>query len=264
VRGQLGFDHHTGWYWQRILSRGASRYLVSASLAMLLALEARGQTTGYFGPAQPVQIQPEVDVYYHVNSDFRLLAQVQSTFIPDDSYSGLRVGAFADWMIANVFRPMLSPDLAKTRALNLRIGLQYSTTLEPGTLKSSQTIILQEDITPRYFLPWGILIASRNRFQEQWSLGASGTFSFRYLGRLQFEREFNIGRIPLTPFVNVQLSWTSPPAMWTQFRMEGGLQCGFDWFGRGQIIEANFSVVTKLQPSHSWTPVVGVIWYIYF
>ncbi|MGO9066112.1 MAG: hypothetical protein ACLQIH_15410 [Myxococcaceae bacterium] len=89
-------------------------------------------------------------------------------------------------------------------------------------------------------------------------------FTFCYLGRIQLEREFNIGHVPLTPFINAQLTWSSPPAMWTQFRMEAGLQCGFNWFGTGQVIEANFSAVTKLQPSHSWTPVLGIIWYIYF
>ncbi len=231
---------------------------------VLLAAKAWSQGTGYFGPEQPLQIRPEVDIYYHVSEDFRLLGKLETTFIPADSNSTATVGAFADWMIAAVFRPLLSPDLAKSRALNLRLGLEYATTINPGTLQPSQSVILQEDVTPRYFLPWDILIAIRNRLQEQWSLSNGDSFTFRYLGRLQFEREFNVSQQSLTPFVNAQLAWSSPPAMWTEFRMEAGLQYGFHWFGRGQIIEANFSVVTKLEPSHSWSPVLGFIWYIYF
>ena len=230
----------------------------------MVAVAARGQTTGYFGPEQPLQVRPEVDAYYHVSEDFRLLAQLQSTFIPADSYSGASVGAYADWMIAAVFRPLLSPDMAKTRALNLRLGIQYAATVDPGTLTSSQSIAIQGDFTPRYVLPWEILISNRNRLQARWTLGTSESFSFRYRGRIQLEREFDIGRVPLTPFVNAELIWTSPPAMWTQYRMEAGLQYGFHWFGRGQIIEANFSAITKLQPSHNWTPVLGIVWYIYF
>jgi hypothetical protein len=230
----------------------------------LLAGEAQGQTSGYFGPEQPLQVRPEVDAYYHVSEDFRLLGQLQSNFIPAESYSGVSVGAYADWMVANVFRSLLSPDLAKTRALNLRLGFQYATTLNPGTAASSQSIVVQGEVTPRYFLPWDILISNRNRLQARWALGTSDPFSFRYSGRIQLEREFDVGPVPLTPFVNAQLTWTSPPAMWTQYRMEAGLQYGFHWFGRGQIIEANFSVITNLQPSHSWTPVLGFVWYIYF
>ncbi len=162
--------------WQGTLRCGSFHRL--AALVALLAVEAAAETSSYFGSEQPLQIQPEIDVYYNVSSDFRLLGQLQSTFIPADSYSGMRVGAFADWMLANRFRPLLSPDLAKTRALNLRFGLLYSATIDPGTLNSSQTIYLQEDITPHYFLPWEILISSRNRFQEQWSLSSGDSFYF--------------------------------------------------------------------------------------
>ena len=242
---------------------GLLHRLAATAAAAMLSVRARGDEGNYFGPAQPLQLRPEVDAYYHLGEDFRLLAQAQSTFIPADSNSTLNVGAFADWMIAAVFRPLLSPDLAKSRALNLRLGLRYLTTLDPGTLKSSQTIVLQGDVTPRYFLPWGILLSNRNRLQARWSLGSSDSFSFRYCGRIQVEREFDVGRVPLTPFVNAELVWASPPAMWTQYRMEAGLQYGFHWFGRGQIIEANFTALTKLQPSHSWSPVLGFVWYLY-
>ena len=254
-------------YVQRFLSAltpSLCQRLLATAAVVLFAAEARGQGTGYFGPEQPLQIRPEVDAYYHLGEDFRLLGQLQTNFIPVDSNSSATFGAFADWMIAAVFRPLLSPDLAKSRALNLRFGVQYATTINPGSLKSSQSVVLQEDVTPRYFLPWSILISSRNRFQESWSLSNAGSFTFRYLGRIQFEREFNVGEKSLTPFVNAQLSWSSPPAMWTQFKMEVGLQYGPHWFGRGQILEINFSVITKLQPSHSWSPALGLIWYMYF
>jgi len=246
-------------------SQGPSLWCFATSALLgLCSGEAWGQTTGYFGPEQALEIQPEVKVYYHVSDDFRLLAQVQSTLIPADSYSEISIGAFADWLIARDLRKLLSPDLAKTHTLELQGGALYTTTIDPGTLKSSENVILQGQVTPRYFLPWDVLIVLRNRAEAQWALENGDKFSFIYSGRLQLEREFAIGTSPLTPFVNAQLTWTSPPAMWTQFRMEAGLQCGFHWFGRGQIIEANFSVETKLQPSHSWTPVVGLIWYIYF
>jgi hypothetical protein len=51
--------------------------------------------------------------------------------------------------------------------------------------------------------------------------------------------------------------------VWEQFRMQVGLQCSFGGIGRGQVIEVNYTTVTYLQPTRSWRPVVGVIWYLY-
>lgn len=73
-----------------------------------------------------------------------------------------------------------------------------------------------------------------------------------------------MGQLGLTPSVNVEWIWQAPPAMWTQFQMQAGLQASVHWFGRGQTIEVNYSTGTYLQPSRSWRPVLGVVWYQYF
>lgn len=231
--------------------------------AGLFALEARGQGTGYFGPETPFQIQPELDVIDDIAKDFRLLAQFQPTFIPAESSSTANVGLYGDWLIGAPIRELLSPDRSKARTLDVRVGLQYDATLDPGTQKPSKTLVLQEDFTPKYYLPWDVLLLNRNRFEERWSLEGGDAFTFRYLGRIQLEREFRVGHASLNPFIDAELTWSAPPAMWTQFRMEAGLQYGPQWFGWKQIFEINVSIVTKLQPSHSWSPVLGLIWYLF-
>lgn len=246
-----------------LVGRRCSVHRLVATAAALLALGTRAQGTGYFGPEMPFQIQPEIDAYYEVGKDLRLVAQLQPTFIPAESNSTVNAGLYADWLIGAPVRLLLSPDRSKTRTVDVRVGLQYDATLNPGTQTSSRTLVLQEDFTPKYFLPWDILVLARNRFQERWSLEGSDQFTFRYLGRVQFEREFKVGHASLNPFVNAEFTWSAPPAMWTQFRLEAGLQYAPDWFGWKQILEVNFSIETKLQPSHSWSPVLGIIWYIF-
>lgn len=235
--------------------------------AVLLAAQggpARARGTPFFGSDQGFEVQPEVDVYWHVAEDARLLLQVQGTSIPSESYGNVAVGAYGDWMLAPFFRNLVSPDQALTRALNLRLGVRYAGTLDPGTVGSSQRLAVQLDVTPRYFLPWSILLSNRNRVQGQWLLGEAGSFTFRYRGRFQVQREFDAGDVGLTPFVNVEWIWQAEPAMWTQFRMQAGLQASVHWFGRGQTFEVNYSTVTYLQPSRSWRPVLGIVWYQYF
>jgi hypothetical protein len=240
---------------------------IAAAVALLLASlggEARAQGTPFFGPDQSFEIQPEVDVYVHVADDTRLILQVQETSIPGDGFSSIAVGGCVDWFAAPFVRSLVSPDQALTRALNFRLGVRYSGTLDPGTIGSSQVLAIQLDATPRYFLPWSILVSNRNRLQARWRLGTSDPFSFRYQGRLQVQREFDVGGVGLTPFVNAEFIWQSPPAMWVQFRMQAGLQTSVHWFGRGQTFEVNYSTVMYLQPARTWRPVLGIIWYQYF
>ena len=101
------------------------------------------------------------------------------------------------------------------------------------------------------------------RAQVRWTFGSGEHVSFLYRGRLQLEREFEAGQVGLTPFANGELFWQAPPSMWQQFRMQAGLQCSFGGIGRGQVIEVNYSTATYLQPTRSWKPVIGVIWYLY-
>ena len=238
--------------------------MVLSFLAAGYSASAEAQEGGFFGPDQGFEIQPEVDAYYHVDETLRLLLQVQSTFIPSEDFSSVAVGGFADWFIVPLARTLLSPDIGKTRALNIRVGARYLQTIDPGTVGTSNVFALQLDLTPRYFLPWGILATNRNRFQARWTVSSNDAFSFRFRDRLELEREFEIGKVGLTPFANVEWFWQSPPAMWTQFRMEAGLQCSFGGLGRGQIIEVNYTTLTNLQPSRSWRPVLGVVWYVFF
>jgi hypothetical protein len=234
---------------------------------LLLATQggnARAQGTSFFGPNDGFEIQPEVDVYWHVAEDARLLLEAQGTSIPSQDYGSVAVGVYGDWMLAPFFRDLVSPDQALTRALNLRLGVRYVGTLDPGTIGSSQRLAIQLDVTPRYFLPWSILLSNRNRLQVQWQLGETDSFNFRYRGRLQVQREFDVDQAGLTPFMNVEWVWQAPPAMWLQFRMQAGLQTSVHWFGRGQTFEVNYSTVTYLQPGRSWRPVLGIIWYQYF
>jgi hypothetical protein len=232
----------------------------------VLAVPAMGsaQDTGFFGPDKGFEIQPEVDVFYHVADGFRLLLQVQDTAIPSEGNNTLAVGGFADWFVAPVLRELISPDRSLTHALDLRLGVRYKGTLAEGTVGPAQSMAIRLEVTPRFFAPWSVLLSGRNRLQVNWNLGGNDSVTYIYRGRVQAQREFDVGGVGLTPFVNLEFVWQSPPAMWSQFRMEAGLQASVHWFGRGQTFEANYSTVTSLQPSRSWRPVLGVIWYQYF
>jgi hypothetical protein len=245
--------------------RGLKISRVAVALLVLAAGgQARAQGTPFFGPDKGFEIQPEIDVFYHLQDGVRLLLQAQDNAIPSEGNNPLAVGGFVDWFVAPALREFISPDKALTHALNLRLGVRYKATLDPGTVGPAQSVAIRFEATPRFFGPWSILLSSRNRLQVNWNLGGADSVTFIYRGRLQAQREFDVGGVGLTPFVNVEFVWQSPPTMWNQFRIEAGLQTSVHWFGLGQTFEVNYSTVTNLQPARSWRPVLGIIWYQYF
>ena len=230
------------------------------ALTLVLAGSASAQESGFFGPNKGFELQPEVDAYYHVEEDLRLRMQVQSTIIPSEDNAAINVGGFVEWLLSPLARQLLHPDRSKTRALALSLGVRYYGTLDPGTVGPSQTLVLQGDFIPRYFLPWSILLINRNRVQARWELETSDPFSFRYLGRLLLERELEIDKVGLTPFADVEFQSGVSPGDVEGVLAEGGLQCSFG----GQVLEAKYSAITYLQPSRSWRPMVSVIWRVFF
>jgi hypothetical protein len=126
------------------------------------------------------------------------------------------------------------------------------------------SVTLQADFTPRYNLPLAVLASVRNRISFNWGTGRERGYTFTYRARPQLEREFDLGGTSLIPYLNVEFFWQYPPEMWTQFRMQGGIQRGFHAFAKGQVIELNFSAITNLQPSRSWPPQVELVLSSYF
>ena len=224
-----------------------------------------GPRAGVLRPTGSTSYQPEIDAYFRLADGLRLQAQVQPYLVPAQQVSQtllrpLRVAG--TW--PTFLRDLLSPDEAKNHAVDVRLGVIYNATLDAGTGSPGNLWTVQVEITPRYNLPGEIQASLRNRVSFSWAVDGASGFTFRYRGRFQLEREFDVATVPVTPFVNVELFWQQPPAMWTQFRIQGGVQVGFEWFARGQAVELNWSAITDLQPSRSWAPQVGLVLSSYF
>jgi hypothetical protein len=225
--------------------------------AVTFATSASAQ--GFFGPTQPLAYEAELDAYYHVAPGIRLQAQVQPYFAPGNDLSQATFAVFASWMVAPILRELLSPDKTKSHLVDMTAGLLYTATFDPGTTTDGDNFTLRLDVTPRYELPLGLLTSIRNRVAFSWGTGDRTGFVFSYRGRVQVEHEYDVVGTSLIPYVNAEIFWQSPPAMWTRFQLQGGLQCGFHAFAKGQVVELNFAAITGLQPSRSWTPQVELI-----
>jgi hypothetical protein len=228
------------------LSRVSGRGLRIAIVLAAAAAAGPAHREGFFGPQTPMSCQPEVDGYVRLADGVRLQIQVVDYLVPTQQDNQVTFGLFAAWLAADVLRELLSPDRAKTHAVDVRVGVLCNVTTEPGTVGPGNLWTLQAEATPRANLPLGLLVSLRNRVSFNGAVDPSSGFFLRYRLRPQLEREFAVGGVPLTPYVNVEFLWQSPPAMWTQFRIQGGLQVGFDLFAGGQTLEVAYVAITSL------------------
>ena len=243
--------------------RGLARRLVLL-FAATASLGTGTQAQGFFGPVQPTAYEAELDAYYHVTRGVRVQAQVQPYFVPASQLSQTTFALYASWMVAEVLQNLISPDKAKSHLADFRVGVLYTATFDPGTTGNGDRVTFQVDFTPRYNLPLDVLASFRNRVSFSWGIGRDAGYTFTYRARPQLEREFDLGGTSLIPYLNVEVFWQHPPEMWTQFQLQGGIQCGFQAFAKGQVVELNFSAITNLQPSRSWTPQIELIFSSYF
>ncbi len=250
---------------RRVSLPGCFVVLVTAGLS--LGPGASASASDFFGPSQGLQLQPELDVIRHLADAFRVTLKVEPTWIPSEHYGEMGFSVYGDWLVAPFFDAVLSPDLTKRRRLDARVGASWYPAVSAGTSGWSNVLRLETEATARTMILGHILATLRNRVEAQWQLDEPTSFVWRLRARPQLEWEFALSEqagTSLTPFANVEFIWTTSRDMWAQFRMQAGLQLGVTWFAKGQVIEVNASVFTNLQPSRSYSPVVGAVWYQYF
>ena len=243
-------------------ARGHVLLLVAALLTIPCA---DATASDFFGPSDGLQIQPELDVFERLSDDFRLIQRVLPTFIPSQGYSEMGLGAYVGLFVAPLTTRTISPDLARRRRLDIRLGVEWYPSLEEGTARASNVLLADLECTPRLVVPGEVLFTLRYRVEARWQLAEPTSFTWRLRIRPQLEREFDLSdTVSLTPFVNAEWIWSTTRDMWDQFRMQVGLQLGVYWFGAGQMIEVSGSVFTYLQPSRSHAPVLGAVFYQFF
>jgi hypothetical protein len=192
--------------------------LASPVLVILLSvLTLRAATPNTAG-----EFWPEVDTYINLNSTTRLL--LLSTFRdnqPGDAWHG-DFGARLNFALKPVFRRELrqGDDLFNKRFLSFQAGYQHNSSLGSGTPYLEHRWVV--DCTPRYPLVWNVIISDRSRGEMRFIKGEP--FSTRYRNRLQAERDFAIGHLVYTPYLDGEVFYDTRYGAWSQSRYSAGVQ----------------------------------------
>ena len=247
---------------RRVSLPGCFVVLVTAGLS--LGPGASASASDFFGPSQGLQLQPELDVIRHLADAFRVTLKVEPTWIPSEHYGEMGFSVYGDWLMAPFFDAVLSPDLTKRRRLDVRVGASWYPAVSAGTSGWSNVLRLEAEATARTMILGRILATLRNRVEAQWQLDEPTSFVWRLRARPQLEWEFALSSRPV-PRSRPSRTWSSsgrpPGTCGPSSACRRGSSWESNWFAKGQVIEVNASVFTNLQPSRSYSPVVGAVWY---
>jgi len=174
------------------IKTGFLRWIFSALLMIIgTAQESKAQLA-----TKTQEVWPSADVYYKINSKFRMYGTIGGTKLEESSYTDGAIGLFVDYFtfpFTHVLRPNHADSLPG-KFLWLRGGFQYSATPPSAEDPFKETTIVTE-ANARFYLPYSFLLTSKNRFD--WRL-KNGELNSRYRPKLTLEKDLKTEYISFT------------------------------------------------------------------
>ena len=207
------------------------------------------------------QFWPEIDTYVRLNDHARVFFKVApSKETGADSFDDTQIGAFFDFGVAPHALGHLTKAYDADQLRYLRGGIGYQETFElSGDDATVSVRNIVTDLTPRFFLPWELLVAQRNRVDYRWIQGQD--YSWRYRPRVWVERQSRIGSVKLVPHAAVELYYDSRYDSWNRTEYRAGLSVPVaKWF----VPQAYYAREIDREPATKYTNALGVIATLYF
>jgi hypothetical protein len=159
---------------------------------------------------QDVQFLPEIDAYFKVQSNVRIVFQAKETREGGDPTQA-ELGPSVDFYL----KPWLNLrdvtvfdlDDSKSRPLVLSVGYRYVPSPDKPPVNRMEPVA-----TFRLPMKGRILITDRNRADLDWS---NSGFTWRYRNRLTLERRFTIRSYHPAPYASAEVFYESQYAKWS-------------------------------------------------
>jgi hypothetical protein len=188
-------------------------------LALLLAVARPGASQDV-----STQVWPEIDTFVRLGENMRIYVPVSKTREgTDDSDQDGTTGVYFDYYTSPIL-PKLNltgpSNVVRLHRLLLRVGYSYTA----GDSGEPATSTLVAEATGRLSLPWALLASDRSRFDLNFS---GGDFDPRYRNRIRLERNVDLGKSSLTPYVYGEFFYDFDDGDWLKTRVTAGLEFHF-------------------------------------
>ncbi len=172
-----------------------------------------------------VEFWPETDIWYKINSAWRLSAFIPITKYNESKYRDLNIFLQADYKWGTTrhsiyMRLRDESEMEKIKAWMVRGGFMEGWSLGENAGAYTEDMLFGE-IHKRMPLKGHFLISHRIRVDTRW-VGEDAKFSYRFRYRVMLEKEYSSGNSSLVPYVNIEPFWDSRYNTFSRIRMIGG------------------------------------------
>lgn len=180
-----------------------------------LAIPATAQNTEF-------EFWPELDAYINIDPIARIYVRASARNRGQSDWRG-DFGVHLDFALKPIFRRDLRArdDVFRSRFLSFRGGFRYITSL-PGSGQPYLEHRWIVELTSRFPLPHTLVLSHTSRGEFRFISGKG--FSTRYRDTMQLERDFSVGRLVFTPYINGQLYYDTRYDLWNRNRYSAGVE----------------------------------------
>jgi hypothetical protein len=197
-------------------------FFLKISLALILVGSGSEVMSQLSKKAQ--EVWPSIDAYYTINHKFRLYGTAGGTKLDESSYSDGAIGLFVDYftfpIVKKIHRNYSHADSLPGKFVFFRGGYQYSATPPSSEDPFKESMIVTE-ADARFYLPWGMLLTNKNRFD--WRIN-NGEFKSRYRPRLNVEKDLRTQYLNFTAYGFVEYFANFGNSAVNRFRTQLGFE----------------------------------------
>ncbi|MBX9808631.1 MAG: DUF2490 domain-containing protein [Flavobacteriaceae bacterium] len=191
-------------------------------LALFMSLTA---TNTSVAQNSSIEFWPETDIWYRLNSSWRLSSFIPITKYNENDSRDLNVYLHVDYAWGNtkyaIFRRLMDQEQEQMlKNWMVRGGLMKGWSIGKYAGDYTEEMVFAE-VHKRIPLKGNILLSHRFRTDTRW-LGPDNDFSYRFRYRLMVEKEFKSGNYSIVPYVNIESYWDSRYDKLVKTRLIGG------------------------------------------
>jgi hypothetical protein len=202
---------------QSLVRQGSGRRLATAALVLLLAGVARAD--------DPLEFWPELNLFETLGPTTRLYFVAAYGKGKESPLQTFDLAAYYDFTLRPFLRRTLrEEDWQRNKYLWARIGYDHVFKFESET--GARTAPEDRGIVALYlraYLPAEVLFEGRARVDLRW---IDGEYSTRYRLRGELNREFDVGGLPVTAFIQAEAFYDTRYDGWARELYQVGAEIG--------------------------------------
>jgi hypothetical protein len=184
---------------------------------------------------------PETDIWYRLNSSWRLSSFVAITKYNESQSRDINVSLQADYAWGHtkspIYRRLVDEEKVQiVKVWMVRSGFMKGSNLPNNTNNYAEDMLVAE-IHRREPLKSNILLSQRFRMDNRW-LGSENDFSYRFRYRIMVEKEYKSKNNSIVPYVSIEPYWDSRYSQLVRTRAIAGVT---NTLGEHLAIEGNIT-----------------------